>query len=98
MRAGVTSQRAALTLALFLLGGAALAHGVAQGDRGFVQGTIGAHPAAFIYLGAKHMVTGYDHLLYLAGVIFYLRSTKRGESRRVLRTTFEMNKKEERHD
>ena len=76
MRAGVTGQRAALTLALFLLGGVALAHGVAPGDRGFVQGTIGAHPAAFIYLGAKHMVTGYDHLLYLAGVIFYLRTLR----------------------
>ncbi|EGZ7032740.1 HupE/UreJ family protein, partial [Cronobacter sakazakii] len=26
----------------------------------------------FIYLGAKHMVTGYDHLLFLFGVIFFL--------------------------
>ena len=27
---------------------------------------------AFLYLGAKHMVTGYDHLLFLFGVIFFL--------------------------
>jgi hypothetical protein len=26
----------------------------------------------YIYLGAKHMVTGYDHLLFLAGVMFFL--------------------------
>lgn len=27
----------------------------------------------YLWLGAKHMVTGYDHLLFLLGVIFYLR-------------------------
>lgn len=30
------------------------------------------HLASFIYLGAKHLVTGYDHLLFLFGVIFFL--------------------------
>jgi hypothetical protein len=25
-----------------------------------------------MYLGAKHMVTGYDHLLFLLGVVFFL--------------------------
>ena len=30
----------------------------------------------FIYLGAKHMVTGYDHLLFLVGVIFFLYRPK----------------------
>ena len=30
----------------------------------------------FLYLGAKHMVTGYDHLLFLCGVIFYLYRLK----------------------
>jgi hypothetical protein len=29
-----------------------------------------------MYLGAKHMVTGYDHLLFLAGVIFFLYQPK----------------------
>jgi hypothetical protein len=29
-----------------------------------------------MYLGAKHMVTGYDHLLFLAGVIFFLYRLK----------------------
>ena len=50
----------------------ALAHGVAEGDKGYIQETAGVRLIAFAYLGAKHMVTGYDHLLFLLGVIFYL--------------------------
>ncbi|MDX2142481.1 MAG: HupE/UreJ family protein [Rhodospirillaceae bacterium] len=50
----------------------ALAHGVAGGDAAYIRGVQGAEIWAFIYLGAKHMVTGYDHLLFLVGVIFFL--------------------------
>lgn len=50
----------------------ALGHGVAEGDKGFVQQSAGPQLVAFAYLGAKHMVTGYDHLLFLLGVIFFL--------------------------
>jgi len=47
----------------------ASAHGVSASDRAFMeQGGL----MAFLYLGAKHMVTGYDHLLFLLGVIFFL--------------------------
>lgn len=42
----------------------------------FVQGVDGAAPVPFMYLGAKHMVTGYDHLLFLLGVIFFLYRMK----------------------
>lgn len=49
-----------------------MAHGVAEGDKGYIQEISGVHLASFIYLGAKHMVTGYDHLLFLFGVIFFL--------------------------
>lgn len=52
----------------------AWAHGVAGQDQGFLMRSEGVHAGPFLYLGAKHMVTGYDHLLYLAGVIFYLRA------------------------
>jgi HupE / UreJ protein len=52
--------------------GAAFAHDVAQGDRGYIATTTGAQFGSFFYLGAKHMVTGYDHLLFLTGVIFFL--------------------------
>lgn len=59
-------------LALCLLASMAEAHGVADRDQGFLAGATGLHLIPYAYLGAKHMVTGYDHLLYLAGVIFYL--------------------------
>lgn len=47
-------------------------HGVAEGDKGYIQEITGVNIIPFIYLGAKHMVTGYDHLLFLFGVIFFL--------------------------
>lgn len=59
------------TLAL-LLGNAAIAHTITGNDANYVQGIDGPAIAPFIYLGAKHMVTGYDHLLYLLGVVFFL--------------------------
>ena len=68
-----TLKAAAFSLAVTALtSGAALAHGVAEGDKGFIEQTSGPQIAAFLYLGAKHMVTGYDHLLFLFGVIFFL--------------------------
>ena len=52
--------------------GTASAHAVAEGDKGYIQEITGVHILPFIYLGAKHMVTGYDHLLFLFGVVFFL--------------------------
>jgi len=54
----------------------ALAHGVTGGDKGYIQEASGVLPIPFIYLGAKHMMTGYDHLLFLFGVIFFLYRLK----------------------
>jgi len=54
----------------------ALAHGVAEGDKGYIQESSGVLFVPFMYLGAKHMVTGYDHLLFLVGVIFFLYRLK----------------------
>jgi hypothetical protein len=55
---------------------AASAHGVSESDKGFLQGSTGPQLLPYIYLGAKHMVTGYDHLLFLCGVIFFLYKMK----------------------
>lgn len=55
-----------------LAAGAALAHGVADADALFLEQNPGKALFAFAYLGAKHMITGYDHLLYLAGIVFFL--------------------------
>lgn len=57
---------------LLLFSGVALSHGVTLGDQGYIQEVAGVNVIPFIYLGAKHMVTGYDHLLFLVGVIFFL--------------------------
>ncbi|MGH8380031.1 HupE/UreJ family protein [Pseudomonas sp.] len=54
----------------------ALAHAVAEGDKGFIQESSGVMLLPFIYMGAKHMMTGYDHLLFLFGVIFFLYRMK----------------------
>ena len=61
-----------LSCLIWMLGLPALAHNVAEGDAAFVASNAGAAVGRFIYLGAKHMVTGYDHLLFLAGVVFFL--------------------------
>ena len=61
-----------LTLGLLGMSADVLAHAIAQGDKGYIQEITGVNLIAFIYLGAKHMVTGYDHLLFLLGVIFFL--------------------------
>ncbi|MCW0235840.1 MAG: HupE/UreJ family protein [Ferrovibrio sp.] len=65
-------------LAAWLIGWAppALAHAVAEGDKGYIQEVSGVLLLPFMYLGAKHMVTGYDHILFLLGVIFFLYRMK----------------------
>ena len=66
-----------LTLALLMaVMPEALAHGVPEGDKGFIQESTGVMLMPFIYMGAKHMITGYDHLLFLFGVIFFLYRLK----------------------
>ena len=52
------------------------AHGVSGKDAVFLQGLDGRAIVPLMYLGAKHMVTGYDHLLFLVGVIFFLYRPK----------------------
>lgn len=58
---------------LALTANEALAHAMGGRDAAFVAATRGPAPGPFLYLGAKHMVTGYDHLLFLFGVIFFLK-------------------------
>ena len=52
------------------------AHNVTAGDKGYILEMTGMNLLPFAYLGAKHMVTGYDHLLFLFGVIFFLYKAK----------------------
>lgn len=61
---------------LALVPAVAAAHGVAQDDASFFLTNRGPAIGPFMYLGAKHMFTGYDHLLFLVGVIFFLHRLK----------------------
>ena len=74
-------KREILALILFvalttIFAGSAAAHAVAEGDKGYIKEITGIHLISFLYLGAKHMVTGYDHILFLLGVIFFLYKMK----------------------
>jgi HupE / UreJ protein len=68
----------ALTIVLLAIAcGADLsAHGVSGRDALFLQSIHGRAIGPLMYLGAKHMVTGYDHLAFLVGVIFFLYRMK----------------------
>lgn len=66
-------QNFILSLSLILSPVLLMAHGVSSGDQAILdEGGL----FSYIYVGAKHMLTGYDHLLFLAGVIFYLKGFK----------------------
>ncbi len=54
----------------------AVAHGVDAKTEHFLLTNQGTAIGAFLYIGAKHMVTGYDHSLFLVGVIFFLFHTR----------------------
>lgn len=59
--------------ALTLLPLAAWAHGISEADR---QRMLDGGYPQYVELGASHMLTGYDHLLFLCGVVFFLVSFK----------------------
>ncbi|MBT9550135.1 MAG: HupE/UreJ family protein [Hydrogenophaga sp.] len=67
------SAAAWLSLALALAPLAALAHGISEADR---QRMLDGGYLQYVGLGASHMLTGYDHLLFLFGVVFFLASFK----------------------
>ncbi len=79
------ASHASLPLLLLLASLApAIAHGVAEGDKGYIQEISGINLMPFVYLGAKHMMTGYDHLLFLFGVVFFLYRMKHVHSTTML--------------
>lgn len=51
----------------------ALAHGISDADK---QRMLDGGYIQYIWLGASHMLTGYDHLLFLLGVVFFLSTFK----------------------
>lgn len=66
----------AILLMLTMVSIESFAHGVDDSTRNFLQSNDGIQVIPFMYIGAKHMVTGYDHLLFLIGVLFFLHRSK----------------------
>lgn len=56
-------------LLLVLLPTLAMAHGISEADK---QAMLDGGYIRYVWLGATHMLTGYDHLLFIFGVIFFL--------------------------
>ena len=75
-RSSLIAAVIAIALISLLWPAAAGAHNVSKRDASFVASNQGTAIGAFLYLGAKHMVTGYDHLMFLVGVIFFLYKLK----------------------
>ncbi len=67
---------ATATLPLVGIASDASAHGMAGKDAAFVASSMGPQILPFFYLGAKHMATGYDHLLFVIGTVFFLYQLK----------------------
>ena len=72
----LTLSRIALILSACLFSTALFAHGVDDSTKQFLLANQGVSIIPYMYIGAKHMVTGYDHLLFLVGVIFFLYRSK----------------------
>src|SRR3954467_1790614 len=76
IRRSVVTVVTATFLLILVMPGIVDAHGVSGKDAVFLQNIQGAAIGPLMYLGAKHMVTGYDHLAFLVGVIFFLYRLK----------------------
>ncbi|NRA53463.1 MAG: HupE/UreJ family protein [Gammaproteobacteria bacterium] len=72
----ISLQRLLVLLATCCFAATALAHGVDDSTKQFLLTNQGISVIPYLYIGAKHMVTGYDHLLFLVGVIFFLYRSK----------------------
>jgi hypothetical protein len=73
----ISRYRQLIWLALIsLLPATLFAHGVDESTQQFLINNQGRAIVPFLYIGAKHMLTGFDHLLFLVGVIFFLYRTK----------------------
>src|SRR4051812_3631392 len=75
-RSNSAAVAVAVAIAVVALSAVAEAHGVSRKDASFVESIRGPAIGPLMYLGAKHMVTGYDHLAFLVGVIFFLYRLK----------------------
>lgn len=62
-----------LSALIFLCSSNSWAHGISEADK---QAMLSGGYLKYVWLGATHMLTGYDHLLFIFGVIFFLTTFK----------------------
>jgi len=70
------SIRLLFLIMAFFVSFSLFAHGVDEATKQFLETNQGTAILPFIYIGAKHMLTGYDHILFLVGVVFFLFRSK----------------------
>ncbi len=58
-----------ISLSLFLLPAFAFAHGMSEAEK---QSILQGGNLQYLKIGATHMLTGYDHLLFVFGIVFFL--------------------------
>ena len=56
-----------------IFNGTIYAHGISEAD---IQAMIDGGNMHYLWLGTTHMLTGYDHLLFLLGVVFFLTTAR----------------------
>lgn len=64
---------AVAALLLLVWGAEAWAHGMSEADK---QAILEGGNLRYLWLGATHMLSGYDHLLFVFGIIFFLTTFK----------------------
>ena len=62
-----------LALAIVFLAGQAFGHGMSEAEK---QSIIDGGNLRYVWIGATHMLSGYDHLLFVFGIVFFLSSFK----------------------
>lgn len=73
MKFDLKQSRWLLALAILFLVGQAFGHGMSEAEK---QSIIDGGNLRYIWIGATHMLSGYDHLLFIFGIVFFLSTLK----------------------
>ena len=69
MLSEVKNVRWLLAIVAILFASQALAHGMSEAEK---QAIIDGGNLSYLWIGATHMLSGYDHLMFVFGIIFFL--------------------------
>ena len=69
----IKQSRWLLVVLVMLIASQAFGHGMSEAER---QSIIKGGNLRYIWIGATHMLAGYDHLAFVFGIIFFLLGSK----------------------